>query len=47
MRFFMCRALDTGPADSLIRLQREAERLYAIFPSVPCAYVKVVKTPIP
>ena len=37
MHFLMRRALDTGPADSLTRLQREAERLDAISPSVPGA----------
>jgi hypothetical protein len=29
VHFFMRRELDTGPADSLARLQREAERLHA------------------
>ena len=32
--FLLCRRLDAGPADSLARLQREAERLYAESPSV-------------
>jgi Polyketide cyclase / dehydrase and lipid transport len=35
--FFMRRELDTGPADSLTRLQREAERLHAKSPSVSSA----------
>jgi len=30
MHYFMRRRLDTGPADSLARLQREAERLHAM-----------------
>jgi len=30
MQFFMRRRLDSGPADSLSRLQREAERLYIL-----------------
>ena len=33
--FFLRRQLDTGPADSLTRLQREAERLHAESPSMP------------
>ena len=33
MYFFLRRGLDSGPADSLTRLQREAERLYAISPT--------------
>jgi hypothetical protein len=32
--FFIRRRLDTGPADSLARLQREAERLHAEFSTV-------------
>jgi hypothetical protein len=32
--FLLRRRLDAGPADSLARLQREAERLYAESPSV-------------
>jgi hypothetical protein len=35
MHYFMRRRLDTGPADSLARLQREAERLHAMSPSAP------------
>jgi hypothetical protein len=35
MHYFMRRRLNTGPADSLARLQREAERLHAMSPSVP------------
>jgi hypothetical protein len=34
---FMRRELDSGPADSLTRLQREAERLHAMPPRVPSA----------
>jgi hypothetical protein len=34
MRFFMRRELDSGPADSLTRLQREAERLQAEYQTV-------------
>ena len=32
LHFLMRRRLDSGPADSLVRLQREAERLYAESP---------------
>ncbi len=47
MRFFLRRELDAGPADSLARLQREAERLYAQSPSSPSPHVsEVVKAPI-
>ena len=37
VRFFLRRALDAGPADSLTRLQREAARLHAGSLSVPSA----------
>jgi hypothetical protein len=35
MYFFIRRRLDAGPADSLNRLQREAERLHAMSSSAP------------
>lgn len=35
MHFFMRRRLDSGPADSLNRLRREAERLYAKSHDIP------------
>ena len=41
LHFLMRRRLDSGPADSLARLQREAERLYGESPGV-----EVVTTPI-
>jgi hypothetical protein len=40
LHFLLRRRLDSGPADSLARLRREAERLYA-----ESSEVEVVTTP--